>query len=142
MDEIPEQQNERRKRPQLLTILCILSFIFSGLAFFTFLTASTNFQEFKEAMKNMTMDMPYWEALKNAKQGFYVTGALLYGASLFGVIQMWNLRKSGFHFYLGAQVLLTIYPYIYLKIDYFPLLEMLTTAIFIFLYARNLRYMH
>ncbi len=141
MDPQQDQLNPPKKRPELLTILCILSFIFGGLALLTYLTASLNFQEFRDALNNMNMDLPQFDALKKANQGFYLMGAILYAASLFGAIQMWQLRKSGFHFYLMAQLLIILHPYIFLKISGFPLLQIISTGIFIYLYSRHLKYM-
>ncbi len=130
-----------KKRPQLLTFLCILTFIGSGLAFLTYIIVSFSYEEFMSALQEFNRDIPGLEDLKKANHGFFIIGMILYAFSLFGATRMWRLRKSGFHFYTMAQVLLLIQPYVYLKIQGFPVIQFLLTAIFIGLYAVNLKYM-
>lgn len=133
---------ELPKRPDLLKVLCILSFIGSGLAFFTYTVISISFREFQIALEDLQLDLPQIDLIKNAGRGFYVSGLILYGSSLFGAIQMWKLRKAGFHFYTMAQALLLAHPYIFLGMEGFPWLPLIITTAFVMLYARNLKYMH
>jgi hypothetical protein len=130
-----------RKRPELLSVLCILTFIGSGLAFFTYTVVSFSYEEFMSAMQEIDLNLPGIAELKTANRGFFIIGMILYGASLFGATRMWKMKKSGFHFYTMAQVLLLIQPYVYLKIQGFPVVQFLLSAIFIGLYAMNLNKM-
>ncbi|MCD4745786.1 MAG: hypothetical protein K8R58_05760, partial [Bacteroidales bacterium] len=74
-------------------------------------------------------------------KGFFVTGLIFYTVSLFGAIQMWKLKKIGFHLYTVAQILLLILPVTYIKSYDFSYIELLLTGAFIIAYSTNLKYM-
>ena len=131
-----------RNRPVTLTVLCILSFLGSGLAFFTYSMISFSYEEFMLALQETGFDVPQVEIIRQASKGFFVSGTILYATSLVGVMLMWRLRKAGFHFYAAAQVLVALHPWIFLKMESFPLLSLMASAIFILLYAYHLRYMN
>jgi hypothetical protein len=130
-----------RKRPVTLTALCILSFIGSGLAFFTYFTISFSYNEFMKAMGETEFEMPQMEIIQQASRGFFVSGMMLYAGSLIGVSLMWRLRRSGFHFYTISQLLIALQPWVFLKLDNFPFLSLATSVIFILLYGYHLKYM-
>jgi hypothetical protein len=131
-----------RKRPATLTVLCIISFIGSGLAFFTYSMISLSYSEFMSALSETEFNMPQFELIRQASKGFFVSGMLLYAGSLAGISLMWRLKKAGFHFYTISQLLIAIQPWVFLKLDNFPLLSVMASVIFIFLYAYHLRYMN
>jgi hypothetical protein len=124
-----------------LTVLCILSFIGSGLAFFTYSMITLSYSDFMIALNESEFDMPQVEIIRQATKGFFVSGMLLYSGSLIGVSLMWRLRKSGFHFYTISQLLIALHPWIFLELEDFPFLSLLASAIFILLYGYHLRYM-
>ena len=66
--------------------------------------------------------------------------------SLFGVWQMWNLRKSGFWAYLLASIAGLIMPIIFLGGGLMTILGVgvvgLFSVLFIILYGVNLKHMH
>lgn len=123
-------------------MLCIISFIGSGLAFFTYTMISLSYYEFMTALEEMEFNMPEMEVLKQASKGFFISGSFLFGASLIGVWQMWKLRKSGFHFYTMAQVLISLQPWLFLKLENFPLVSVLTSVIFILLYGMHWKFLN
>jgi len=131
-----------KKRPVTLTVLCILSFIGSGLAFFTYTMITFSYNEFMIALDDTVFDMPQIELIRNANKGFFISGMFLYGASLLGVILMWRMWKAGFHFYTIAQLLVAFHPWLFLKMDNFPFLSLITSVIFILLYGYHLKYMN
>ena len=130
-----------KKRPDLLSIVCILTFIGSGLGAFSNLVITTSFEETMELLNSSDFDFPGMALFKTASYGFFLTGTILYSTSLFGAIRMWKLHKIGFHFYVISQTLLFILPMIYIKEYPFPYIDLLITAFFIILYARNLKFM-
>ena len=133
----PAQNNIR---PALLTFLCILSFIGSGLSsvsnifvFFnhellTGMLDSGVFDEFGFDMKILT---------DTNKQYFIITG-LLHIISFVGVRHMWNLRRAGFHIYAISQLLMLIVStmFIYRPANVFPFFDLVLAAIFILMYLR------
>ncbi len=134
----PEQP---RKKPELLTILCILTFIGSGFGAFSFLMITMSYEESMAVLKESHFNLPGIEMFLSANYGFFLTGTILYSTSLLGAIQMWKLRKIGFHLYVIAQILLIFMPMVYIKSYGFPIIDPIITATFIFFYSRNLKYM-
>ena len=105
------------KRPQFLTVLCILTFIGSALAFigaiYGYFTVSAS-AAMLENMGNMegaadptgmmggmqeTMRLAVVNALPNM-----IIGVVCSLLCLFGAIQMWNLKKMGFYIYAVGEV--------------------------------------
>ena len=138
-----DQQNitEQKKRPQLLTILCILTFVGSGLGVAGFFMVSVNFEATMEALRLIYADMPEASFLLDAPRDFFVLSLLLSAFSLLGAIFMWNLNKLGFHIYTSAQLIYLVLPFLYFSGETNPLLNIILTALFVYLYARNLPYM-
>jgi len=127
MNNIPPTRTGRPgQRPQLLTILCILTFIGSGLGAFSNLVVSLSYDMIKEMAESGS---------------FYLVSFVAMFASLFGALQMWKLRKIGFHFYTSAQILLLLLPAIYMPGMENPFLNVIITAAFVILYAGNLKHM-
>ena len=126
------------KRPPLLTILCILTFIGSGMGFIGFMGVALQYEATIEALKVIYADFPEASYLLNAPHKFFVIATILMGASLLGAIFMWNLKKIGFHIYASAQIIYLILPFIFFNGEANPLLNVITTALFVYLYARNL----
>jgi len=94
------------------------------------------FNLFKEQL-----DMESFKVLMDVDSGFFLFQGLLYLLSLSGAVMMWNLRKTGFHFYAVAQILLLIVYELYFTGAPFPLMPLIITIIFILLYFRNLKYL-
>ncbi len=140
-----EQRNispgENIKRPQLLTILCILTFVGSGLGVAGFFMVSVNYEATMEALRLIYADMPEASFLLNAPRDFFVLSLLLSALSLLGAIFMWNLKKLGFHIYTSAQLIYLVLPFLYFGGETNPLLNIIITALFVYLYARNLPYL-
>lgn len=108
--------NEVVKRPQFLTALCILSYVWSGIVFLGLIIAlllSGFIFEVFEKIINGSEGMPQLDEaqtkavnmLLELGQGAFVAiigGAILMLAiSLIGVIKMWKLQKWGFYIYAG-----------------------------------------
>jgi hypothetical protein len=139
MDEIDSNEKGRR-RPQLLSILCVLSFIGSGLvavsSFFTYLFYDVVVEaiatgEFDEEM--LALDF-----FATISKEYFILHGMLMVVSFTGVWQMWNLRRSGFHLYALSQILVLIASSIYLynPAGISPMFDMLVTTLFILLYLR------
>jgi hypothetical protein len=132
------------KRPSLLTVLCILTFIWSGwnmvsnLAvgfFFDFF--SKFFTQFAETYKISGMDI-----LTDAKPLYFFVSAVLYVGSVAGAFLMWRLKKTGFHVYTISQILMLIAPMYFFRLPSPSWFEVLISGVFIVLYSSNLKQMN
>lgn len=139
-----EQQNisgKSPKRPQLLSILCILTFIGSGFGVIGFLMVAINFEATIEALKVLYAEMPEANFMLEAPRDFFLISFLLSAFSLLGAVMMWNLKKIGFHIYASSQLIYLVIPLIYFGGETNPLFNIMLTALFVYLYARNLPFM-
>ncbi len=139
-----EFTNANPERPALLKVLCILTFIFSGLLSLSAIFIPAFSEQMGEFIQN---DPNYTEAQKTAifftlhlGWGYYLLVFTLAASSLVGAILMWNLKKIGFHMYALSNSLYLLVPMLMLAtpLDW---REMALTASFILLYALNLKYM-
>ncbi|MCF6169468.1 MAG: hypothetical protein L3J66_00635 [Bacteroidales bacterium] len=143
MGEKPENINER---PEQLTILCILTFVGSGMSLlangFLFLTLDAVKQVLaQETTYSFLGTEIKLDFLLEISPLFFLIQSLLLAATLLGAVQMWNLKKAGFHLYTLAQILLLIVPKLFINNLPFPLLELLISAGFVYLYFKNLSYL-
>ena len=146
IDELPNELEpvpSPVKRTNGLTVVCILTFIFSGLSSISFLFCSLYYSYLPEIIKKspFSKDLPGLESLIAANIWFYIFNTILYGISLAGAIVMFNMKKVGFHIYTVAQIILLIIPLIYLQGFKTDVTNIAITTIFILIYASNLRLM-
>ena len=150
-------EQEEPKRPEMLTVICVLSFInavYNGISNFISFAFYDSFQKVFAQMRNgegMFADMAEqmgdnWEMFAQASslafsigRGYYFLETLLYVASFIGVLMMWRLQKKGFHVYTIAQCLMIIMTSIFVtnKIGGFPFGPIFWTAAFVFMYASH-----
>lgn len=119
MEEI-EKNNETTalQRPTFLTVLCILTFISSGIGSLSALFTPP----FSEVMVDfVTINPGFDETMKadlikvlQAGWGYYLITFILAMGSLTGAILMWNLKKIGFHFYALSNLGLLFVPVVLL----------------------------
>ena len=130
-------------RPTLLTVLCILTFIGSGMNLFSSLVIAGFYDVFVEVAQEFSkkFNIPGIDLLLETKPLFFLVTALFYAGSLAGAILMMRLKKSGFHVYTIFQILLVLAPmyFMHLASPGFP--EMLFSGLFILLYSMNLKFM-
>ena len=149
------EQEEPARRPEMLTVLCILSFInavWNGISNFFYFVFYDMFQSIFKQMsegEGMFEDMAEqmgdsWEIMVNASsmtaligRGYYFFEMALYIASFVGVLMMWKLQKRGFHVYTIAQILMLIATSIFVTAKIgggFPFGSIFWTALFVFMY--------
>ena len=142
-------EQEPAKRPEMLSVLCVLSFInavWSALSNFISFAFYDTFQSLFAQMaagegiyEDMAEQMgDSWEIMTQASEmafsigrGYYFLEMVLYVASFVGVLMMWKLQKKGFHIYAIAQILMLIVITVFTKITFGPVLW---TALFIAMY--------
>lgn len=156
-----------KERPTLLTILCILSFLFGAYGLYSgFSTAFTDQpkKDLEESrielekqmadvqgpgaeMAQKMMDQALAMAEKQVENAtpIGISGLLLSVISLLGVWMMWNLKKTGFWLYVLASVASLIVPIVFLGGGLMTFLGVgfmgVIALIFIILYAVNLKHM-
>ena len=133
----------KEKRPKLLTILCILTFIYSGMGAFSnmmvliFFDASMKFAgELVKAFKLPGMDL-----FLNAKPIYFAATALINALAVAGAIMMWQLRKLGFHIYTVSQILVILSPMYFFRLPGPDFFNILLSGVFVLLYSSNLKKM-
>ena len=134
------------QRPQILSVFLVFSMVngilsaFSNLVLYSLIDFVRQTFEGQENIKMMGMEFDL-SLFLNTDRNFFLFQGILFIASFFGALMMWNFKKAGFHFYTIAQILLLIVATIYLKGMPFPLFDVLLTAMFIYIYASNLKLM-
>ena len=142
--------HKQAQRPQLLTILAILSFIGSGLTLFSNLMTIFLYETivnvdiseltavysklFEESVLEGSLAM-----ISEAGRLFFVLGALASAGSLYGVYKMWNLQKEGLHYYAISQSTILILPLIFVSPQMPVFSSLLLTVLFILLYYRSFK---
>lgn len=142
---LEEQKNTTyKKRPQQLTLLCILSLVGGGLSLLSNLFLYSSFDLIKEYFKDgatqkilgTEIDMGF---IISINPDFFLWQMMLFSFSIYGVILMWKFKMNGFHIYSVSQVLILIIHEIYIPSLPFPFFEIALTIIFILLYFKNLK---
>ena len=135
------EETSNKKRPALLTVLCILSFIGSGLSVLMWLLFIVGIGSFLGFLENIP---GFSEAMAGSGAGagkaIMLLILVLNAGTLAGAIMMWQLKKLGFWIYSGAFVLQFIVPLILMG-QKFGIFGFVIMALFITLYALNLKHM-
>lgn len=163
LNQITTKMNEKKKRPDFLTVLCILSFI--GIAFALYTNIRTildpdayilKIEQSQEMMEEMGSQEGFLATL--SKMGevhpkilenlsiFTAINLVLALMLLYGVIQMWLLKKTGFYVYTVAKILGFVLPLLIIGGNYQSgaawMMGIFFAALFIFLYSLNLKAMN
>lgn len=137
-----EKITPNQKRPQLLTVLAILSFIGSGLSFFSYLMISFSYDTVLSVVETELSELypeMFADFIRTAGRSFFMIGTLLYAVSLYGVYKMWNLQKEGLHYYAIAQLVILLLPLIFVSRQLSVLPGLLLTVLFVLLYYRSFK---
>ena len=128
-----------------LCIFLVLSIIYGATMFFSGIT--------------MTVAMPFlnryyaahpefleefhatvaWETMSSIPRLFFAAMALLGALSATGCILMWNLRRSGFHCYAIAQLLMLLLPLLFLGKAFMGIGDIMFTILFVTFYYLQMR---
>jgi hypothetical protein len=131
------------KRPTLLTVLCILTFIGSGMNLFSGLVIAGFYDVFVEVAQEFgkRFNLPGIDLLLETKPLFFLVTAIFYAGSLAGAILMMQLKKIGFHVYTVFQILLILAPMYFMHLASPGIPELLFSGLFVLLYSMNLKFM-
>ena len=131
-----EQKPQEEGRPTFLTVLCILTFIGSGLSALFLLIGLVA----AGALASWLGNIPGMGDMGGLGSGYLVIVLVLALASLYGAIMMWKLKKMGFYLYSGANVIALVVPII-MASGKFSVFGLIITALFIILYGLNLKHL-
>jgi len=126
-----------------LKILCVITFVGSGLGFLSYGIIglihdlfSSNLSLIPDEQNRELIGM-----LLSAGRAFFFLSALLYAASFAGALLLWRMKKIGFHLYTASQLLLLILPMAYIKQFPMPGTSIFLTLLFIWGYSGFLKFM-
>lgn len=149
---------EAPKRPTFLTVLCILTFIGSALAlisavygYFSIRSSAALFDTSMSGMDGMEgsgmmseLQQTMQKAVENALPNLII-GVVCALLCLFGAIQMWKQLKMGFYIYCVGELVPPIAGFILgaggMLGSASAIIAMLFAAIWVTLYAVNLKHM-
>ena len=126
----------KKKRPDLLSALCILTFIGSGIAFVGYFVASLFFEQ----TKNLIIEYSSWHNADVLKPVYFTLLMVFYALSLTGAIRMWKRHFDGFYLYVFAQLAILFTPVIWLNWLAFSATNAIFTFVFISGYALNFKW--
>jgi len=140
---LPPTPEAKTQRARVLTILCILTFIGSGMNLVSGFMIAAFYDAFVVVAETFAekFKLPGMEIILESRPVFFLTSGLFYTASLTGAILMWNLKKAGFHVYTIAQILLLFSPMYFLKMQGPSMPDLLISGTFVILYSLNLKSM-
>ena len=127
---------EKSKRPDLLSALCILTFLGSGFAFVGYFFASLFFDRTSE----LIIKYSSWHSTDAISPLYFTTLMALYALSLSGAIRMWKLHRDGFFIYSGTQLIIIFIPVVWINSQAFSVTNFIFTSVFILGYAWNWNY--
>lgn len=123
----------------ILRILLVMSIANAALSFFgdaMMALFMPYFVRFYEANPSMLPSEVHtmWEMMTAVPRPYYGALALLFLLSLAGCILMWKERRSGFHSYAIAQLLILALPLLFLGKGHFALGDLMFTLLFLLVY--------
>jgi hypothetical protein len=143
MDEQEIRPPEIMPNLLLLKILCIFTFIGSGLGSLSYGLIGLLHGFFSENL-SLVPDEKNREMIALMLTGgrfFFYLSSLFYGISFAGALLMWKMRKAGFHMYTASQLLILILPMAFIKGFPMPGFTIFLTLAFVWGYYGFLKLM-
>ncbi|MCK9220376.1 MAG: hypothetical protein PHF97_06575 [Bacteroidales bacterium] len=139
----PLLPESKPKRSNLLTVLCILTFIGSGMNMFSSFVISAFYETFIQVLQEIAekFNLPGMDVFLEAKPLFFFISGILYAGSVAGAVLMFQLRKVGFHVYTIFQILLVIAPMYFMHLSGPNISDLIFSGTFIILYSIHLKIM-
>jgi hypothetical protein len=127
----------------LLKVLCVITFVGSGLGLLSYgiIGIIHGFFSSNLALIPDEQNRELIQMLLSAGRIFFFLNALLYAVSFAGALLLWRMKKIGFHLYTASQLLLLILPLAYIKGFPMPGTNIFLTILFIWGYSGFLKFM-
>ena len=145
--DLPQNTSSNfNERPVLLKVLCILSWIGSGIqiivsTLYSLFINETVKQEMYNLLPNQEM-IDMYKDIFNLMDKTSIWYLILYLGNVAFVYMMWNFKKMGFYGYCLIQALILLVPYSVNPFDFNQLLiSAIFPIIFIVLYGMNLKHL-
>lgn len=126
-------------RPPMFVLLCVLSFIGSGLSAFLYFVMAINFDFVVGQFESGEIVMPQLELFLTGGMSFFLLESILNALAFVGVRLMWQRKLVGFHLYTAAQVFLALVPVAFLEGRPFMIADTFLSGAFVLLYYMQLR---
>ncbi len=130
--------NRSNIRSPLLSALCILTFIGSGIAFPGYFFASVFFEKAGE----LIIEYSSWHTIEKISPPYFTILMILHAISLIGAIRMWKLHKDGYFIYLISQLTTLFMPVLWIDKWAFSFTNAIFTTIFIIGYGMTWKNLH
>ena len=127
----------KANRPNLLSALCILTFIGSTSSFIGYFLASVFF----EMSSEMIIKFSNWHSVEAISPLYFTFFMALSAISLIGAIRMWKLHRDGFLIYTIAQLILLFFPAFWIGWNSFSDTGAIFTIVFIAGYGLNFKHL-
>ncbi|GAB1451868.1 hypothetical protein MASR2M47_19240 [Draconibacterium sp.] len=124
-------------RTNLLSALCILTFIGSTASFIGYFLASLFFEKASE----LIIKYSNWYSVEAISPIYFTLFMALSAVSLVGGIRMWKLHRDGFFIYVFAQIIILFLPVVWLGWHSFSATGAIFTTIFIGGYGLNWKWL-
>lgn len=137
----PTKPHYTGQRPPALSLICVLTFFWSGFTLLGGILAYALYYDLPAIMNQAIIgdqEKALLEMIMKSKREYFMIVAILNAISFSGAVMMWKLRKTGFHFYTTAQLLILIVPFFMVPGYSVTLPNAIITGVFIAAYAVNL----
>ncbi len=126
--------------PVFFYIMLVLSMINAGITVISSIMLGFSSPTIVEMYENGSLTLPEQMSdvilsLKRIPQYYYFISAVFWALSFYGALAMWKLRKTGFHCYTLAQLILLLIPLVILGESHVALGNIMFTILFIAYYA-------
>ncbi len=127
-----------------LHILLVITMIWASMSCLSYLMMGLmlpTFQQYYEVHPEMLPEQFYtmMERMFEVPRTYYLVCSFLFALELAGAVLMWNLRRSGFHSYAIARLLLLLLPLLFLGRGYVAVGDIMFALLFILVYYLLLR---
>lgn len=135
-----EQSPEKIKgksRPLGLAVLLIFSFVYNGLLLFVMVLGLFSTEIVQDILQqyNKQIFIPDYAAL-----AITIGGTIIFSASIFGLILLWLMRRTGFYFYATSQaIMLASLVFILKSFDLVNISIAVAVIVIIGLHARTMK---
>lgn len=72
---------------------------------------------------------------------YFFLFSVLFAASFYGVWRMWKMQRQGFYIYVGAQVMILLYPLVWMGKPAFSAVAVIFTTLFVAVYSFQYRHL-
>lgn len=132
--EEPTVSKAKKSPPLALTIACIFSFIYNGILLLLSIIVLIYADQAKEILRNLFGNQPISDL------SLYLIpslATLMFIMAIYGVAQMWKLKRRGFVIYLISKIIIIFLLIFYNYLNYFNLGLSLFMIIFYWSYQRK-----